>query len=320
MDRDARRLASTPATARLACLPDSIAPCEAPHPCRRLSQESVSSSTALPGASAATSPAAGAPLLLVHSVNAAASAAEVRPVFEHYRAPRTVFALDLPGFGFSERSDRVYSPRLMTDACCAVRAQIRARCGRSRSTRWPSRWAASSSPARPSSAQQVRAAGPGQPHRTERHPPAPRRAGQHPRDPRLHRVLRGPGWGGALFRGLTRPGVIRYFLQRTWGAKTIDEALWAYDVETTRARRRVRATAFPLRRPVQRRHPHHLRALRRRCGCRTACAATSPTIAARLRSRTAANWRFSVFPTGALPYFEVPQDFHVAYSAFLKPH
>ncbi|MCP6391034.1 hypothetical protein NL487_29340, partial [Klebsiella pneumoniae] len=35
------------------------------------------------------------------------------------------------------------------------------------------------------------------------------------RVPGLHALLRGPGagWGGALFRGLTRPGVVRYFLR-----------------------------------------------------------------------------------------------------------
>ena len=61
----------------------------------------------------------------MHSVNAAASAAEVRPLFEHYaRAARTVFALDLPGYGFSDRSDRAYTPRLMTDALHAALAQI----------------------------------------------------------------------------------------------------------------------------------------------------------------------------------------------------
>ena len=39
--------------------------------------------------------------------------------------------------------------------------------------------------------------------------------------PWLQPLLRGPGdaWGGALFRGLTRPGVVRYFLQRTWGGR-----------------------------------------------------------------------------------------------------
>ena len=62
----------------------------------------------------------GAPLLLLHSVNATASAAEVRPLFEHYRATRTVFALDLPGFGLSDMADQRYSLRQMTDAVHAT--------------------------------------------------------------------------------------------------------------------------------------------------------------------------------------------------------
>lgn len=60
--------------------------------------------------------AAGRPLALVHSINAAASAYEMRPIFEHYRGKRPVYALDLPGFGFSERADRVYNPDLYADA------------------------------------------------------------------------------------------------------------------------------------------------------------------------------------------------------------
>ena len=71
----------------------------------------------------------GPPLLLIHSVNAAASAAEIAALLAHYRATRCVFALDLPGFGFSERSDRAYTPRLMTDAILDMVDQIRSRCG-----------------------------------------------------------------------------------------------------------------------------------------------------------------------------------------------
>lgn len=52
----------------------------------------------------------GRPLLLIHSINAAASAYEMWPFFEYYREERTVYALDLPGYGFSERADRVYNP------------------------------------------------------------------------------------------------------------------------------------------------------------------------------------------------------------------
>lgn len=56
------------------------------------------------------------PLVLVHSINAAGSAYEMRPLFEYFREERPVYALDLPGFGFSERSDRHYSPKMYAAA------------------------------------------------------------------------------------------------------------------------------------------------------------------------------------------------------------
>ncbi|MFZ2359685.1 MAG: alpha/beta hydrolase [Anaerolineae bacterium] len=60
--------------------------------------------------------AAGRPLVLVHSVNAAASAFEMGPLFRHYRAKRPVYALDLPGYGQSNRLQRDYTPQLFADA------------------------------------------------------------------------------------------------------------------------------------------------------------------------------------------------------------
>lgn len=58
----------------------------------------------------------GVPIVLVHSINAAASAYEMKPLFDHYNGRRPVYALDLPGYGFSERSDRLYSPQLYQNA------------------------------------------------------------------------------------------------------------------------------------------------------------------------------------------------------------
>ena len=60
--------------------------------------------------------AEGRSLVLIHSVNAAASAYEMRPLFTHYQGKRPVYALDLPGFGFSERSNRPYTPVLFAAA------------------------------------------------------------------------------------------------------------------------------------------------------------------------------------------------------------
>lgn len=58
----------------------------------------------------------GRPLVLIHSVNAAASAFEMQPLFAHYQGKRPVYALDLPGFGFAERADRAYTPALYASA------------------------------------------------------------------------------------------------------------------------------------------------------------------------------------------------------------
>ncbi len=64
--------------------------------------------------------AEGRPLVLIHSINAAASAYEMRPIFNDFRSVRPVYALDLPGFGFSDRANRVYTPSLYVEAITAL--------------------------------------------------------------------------------------------------------------------------------------------------------------------------------------------------------
>jgi pimeloyl-ACP methyl ester carboxylesterase len=49
-------------------------------------------------------------------VNAASSACEMQPLFDRFRGERPVYAPDLPGFGFSDRSARAYSPDLYASA------------------------------------------------------------------------------------------------------------------------------------------------------------------------------------------------------------
>ncbi|MDB4929028.1 MAG: putative alpha/beta hydrolase [Myxococcaceae bacterium] len=58
----------------------------------------------------------GPAVVLIHSINAAASAYEMRPLFESFRGRRRVFALDLPGFGRSQRGDRPYSAAMFAEA------------------------------------------------------------------------------------------------------------------------------------------------------------------------------------------------------------
>lgn len=262
----------------------------------------------------------GPPLLLIHSINASASAAEMRPLHEHYRATHTVFSVDLPGYGFSDRSDRDYTPRLMTDAVHAFSAWVQSRCGPapidalalSLSSEYLARAAAEA----PGSYRSVALVSPTgfnglKPWRGE--------PGSTRGLPWLYKTLRGPGavWGLALFRALTRPGVIRYFLGRTWGSKNIDEALWAYDVLTTRV---PGAQHAPL---------HFLSAKLFSADIHTVYESLALPVwmshgvrgdftdyRGKVIVESRPNWQFTIFPTGALPYFEVPQDFCEAYDRF----
>ena len=263
----------------------------------------------------------GPPLLLIHSINASASAAEMRPLHEHFRQTRTVISVDLPGYGFSERSDREYTPRLMTDALHAAVAQCRLRCGAqaldalalSLSCEYLAR-AAMEAPASFRSVALVSPTG-FRGLKAWRGPPGSTRG-----KPWLYKALRGPGdaWGAGLFRGLTRPGVIRYFLNRTWGSKAIDEQLLAYDVLTTRV---PGALYAPL---------HFLSANLFSADIHTVYDALALPVwmshgvrgdftdyRGKVIVEGRENWRFTVFPTGALPYFEVPEEFYAAYEGFL---
>lgn len=60
--------------------------------------------------------AGGRPVVLLHGIHAAASSYEMRPLFDALRKERSVYALDLPGFGFSERSSRPYTPETYVHA------------------------------------------------------------------------------------------------------------------------------------------------------------------------------------------------------------
>ena len=263
----------------------------------------------------------GPPLLLIHSINASASAAEMRPLHEHYRATRTVVSVDLPGYGFSDRSDRDYTPRLMTDAIHAVAEQVRVRCGSapidalalSLSCECLAR-AAAEAPERYRSVALVSPTG-FRGLRPWRGAPGSTRG-----QPWLYNALRGPGagWGGAVFRALTKPGVIRYFLRRTWGSKDIDEALWAYDLLTTRAPGAEHAPLHFLSANLFSADIHTVyERLEMPVWMAHGVRGDFTDYRGKVIIEARPNWQFAIFPTGALPYFEVPEDFCKAYGRFL---
>jgi pimeloyl-ACP methyl ester carboxylesterase len=67
----------------------------------------------------------GRPLVLIHSISACASAYEMKPLFEHFREVRPTYAPDLPGFGFSERGARTYTPELYVDELIELLTRIK---------------------------------------------------------------------------------------------------------------------------------------------------------------------------------------------------
>jgi len=262
---------------------------------------------------------ASRPLLLVHSINAAGSAYEVKPIYDHYRRSRPVYAIDLPGFGLSERSRRPYAPRLMTDALHALVAEIRRAHGGmavdamalSLSCEFLARAAAESPEA-------FRSLGLVSPTGFNRRELRTGPAGSDRGLPGLYAVMGGPGIGRWLFCQLTRRSVIAYFLRRTWGSRAIDAGLLDYDYAITRPAGAEHAplrflTGFlfsgdsgtvyrALRTPVWVVH-----------GVRGDFVNYQGLEAFRDDPR----WKIEVLPSGALPHFEMLPEFIRAYGTWM---
>jgi pimeloyl-ACP methyl ester carboxylesterase len=262
----------------------------------------------------------GTPLLLIHSVNAAASAAEVQPLFDHYRTNHCVYALDLPGFGLSARDNQTYTVRLMTDAVAKAAQWIQARHEGMRvdalAVSLSAEFLARAAVEKPGLFRSLTLVSPTGFRGDEDLREAPE---QTRYKPTLDNVLRKPGWGGFLFRQLARPAVIRYFLKRTWGGKVIHEPLWAYDCITAR---QPHAELAPLA---------FLSGILFSADIHTVYdQITLPTLVFhgtrgdftnyRMLSIVSGkrNWRVQVLQTGAMPYFEVPQTYFTLQDNFWR--
>ena len=261
----------------------------------------------------------GPPLLLVHSVNAAASMAEVRPLYTHWAATRTVFAIDLPGYGDSDRSERLYTPRLMTDALHAANAVIRQRCGVAAvdalAVSLGCEFLARAAAEQPAAWGRLALVSPTgfMGRKVWRAAPGSTRA-----MPWLYNTLTRPLWTQALFNGLTKPGVVRYFLQRTWGGKTIDETMWADAVATARAPGARHAPLCFLGGFLFSADIHTVyEALQQPVWMSHGVRGDFTDYRGKAIVAGRPNWRFTVFESGALPYFEHPAQFNAEFGAFL---
>jgi pimeloyl-ACP methyl ester carboxylesterase len=259
------------------------------------------------------------PLLLVHSINAAAGAHEMRPLVEHFASSHTVYTPDLPGFGASTRGPLPYSPRLYTDQLLALAEAVAARHGGaplpalalSLGCEFLAR-AAVEAPARFSRLALVSPTGL-MGNKARRGP-----AGATREVPGLHAALTGPGWGGPLFRQLTRPGVVRYFLRRTWGSDAIDETMWAEAVAAARA---PGAEHAPLAFLSARLFSADVLALYEALALPVWASHGTRGDFTDYRGRVfldgRANWHWTVYEGGAMPYFEHPAAFADALARFL---
>jgi pimeloyl-ACP methyl ester carboxylesterase len=262
----------------------------------------------------------GEPLLLIHSINASGSAYEVRPLFEHYRATRRVYALELPGFGFSERGDRAYTPRLYADAIFEMLDEIRRDSGAdeidalalSLSAEFLAR-TASEQPSRFRSLALVTPTGFGRDEQL--YGPEGMRRGS-----RLsYATLSFPLWRQALYDLLTSKPSINYFLSKSFGsAERVDAGLAEYDYLTAHQP----GAAFA---------PYHFVAgllfsadidrvyesltLPVFLGYGTRGAFSNVEDTARVREKS--NWTLQAFDTGGLPFWEDLAAFLASYEAFL---
>ena len=246
------------------------------------------------------------PILLVHSVNAAASVAEVAPLYEHYSNTRPTYALDLPGYGLSDRSERPYTIRLMTDAVLVAVAHIRKLHGDAAidvvGVSLSCEYVARAAVEQPSAIRRVALVSPTGFNGTKPYRGAP---GSSRGMAWLHRLLSSPAWSQRLFNTLTRPGVVRYFLQRTFGRKQIDETLWRYCVQTARQPGAKHAPLYFLSAYL---FAADITTLYEKLACPVWVSMPTRGDFTNYKGRGVvegrANWQFDVIDGGALPYFE----------------
>ena len=246
------------------------------------------------------------PILLVHSVNAAASAAEVAPLYDHYRQTRPTYAMDLPGYGLSDRSDRPYTIRLMTDALLAVLAHIRSLhggvavdvLGVSLSCEYVTRAACEA----PGAVRRMALVSPTGFSGSKRFYGAPCSSRGIAW---FYRAVSHPAWSQGLFNQLTRPSVVRYFLKRTFGRQQVDEALWRYCVLTARQPGAKHAPLYFLSAFL---FAADINTLYEKLACPVWVSMATRGDFTDYRGRSTveqrANWQFELTEGGALPYFE----------------
>lgn len=173
---------------------------------------------------------------LVHSVNAAASAHEMRVLFERLQQGYDVFALDLPGFGRSPRLPIRYDIPLMTDAVHRFLQAVRQKTkgpvhviGLSLASEFILR-ALARQPAEDLASTVTLITPTGLSKGTANL----KRSGASREFAGMAWLFEGKPWSGLSFRLLTSKASIRYFYRRTFGGSEVPEDLVEYAFKSAR--------------------------------------------------------------------------------------
>jgi pimeloyl-ACP methyl ester carboxylesterase len=258
--------------------------------------------------------------LLIHSINAAASAYEMRPLFERFEASRRVYALDLPGFGFSDRSARDYTPRLYADALLDMLEEIARDVGPvqvdAAALSLGCEFLARAATERPDRLRSLALITPTGLRRGERFdgPPGSTRGSSA-----VRMLFELPLWSRPFFDLLNSHASQRYFLKQTFGSYTaIDAGLLEYDYLTAHQPDAQHApyafiagTLFSA--DISRVYESLDLPVWLAYGMRGEFSDVDPT---QVRDRD--NWTVQAFATGGLPYFEDLEAFCSAYEDFLE--
>jgi hypothetical protein len=271
-------------------------------------------------AAANASPDATAPpLLLVHSINASASAAEVRPLFERYGARRPTLALELPGFGSSQRGPLPYSPSMMAQSVLRAAQQLRD-FGFTQpidvlALSLSCEFVALAVLEQPSWFRSVALVSPTglESGRDEHY-----QAGRTKERRLMRRVLSAPV-GELAYRLLTTPSSMRWFLERAWGSPVIDENLLGYEQLTARRPgARFAPAAFIAGAlftvGIAERYAQMAPAVWLAHGVR----GEFTDFGGLTRIGPPRHWSSDAFGTGAMPHLEAPRLFMARYDTFLE--
>lgn len=262
----------------------------------------------------------GPPVLLVHSINAAGSAYEVGPIFGRLSARRRTYAVDLPGFGTSDRSERRYDVRLYADAIHAMLDVIAADAGPgpvdALAVSLASEFLARAATERPERLRSVALVTPTGFNKGSAKLRGP--AGASREVPGLYGFFTVPLWSQRFYDLLVSRRSIRFFLRKTFGSDTIDEGLLDYDYLTTH---QPGAKNAPYAFVSGRLFSKDIRDVYERLAVPVwMTKATRGDFADFSEAGWTAerpNWTVRTFDTGALPNFERPDEFAEAYERFL---